>query len=89
MSVEEIFKALSCKWRVKILREIAKKDLCMCEMEAMDHLDPSTLSRHVSVLKRAGLVDMIREGKRKRLILKDPRVLELIELAEKIVEGRK
>ncbi|ACM23576.1 MULTISPECIES: ArsR/SmtB family transcription factor [Thermotoga] len=88
MGVEEIFKALSCKWRVEILKEIAKRDLCMCELEAMDHLDPSTLSRHIAVLKRAGLVDVIREGKRKRLVLKDPRVLELVELAEKIAEGR-
>ncbi|AAD36251.1 ArsR family transcriptional regulator [Thermotoga maritima MSB8] len=88
MGIEEIFKALACRWRVEILKEIAQKDLCMCELEAMKHLDPSTLSRHISVLKKAGLVDVIREGKRKRLILKDPRILELIELAERIAEGR-
>ena len=88
MEIVEIFKALSCKWRVKILKEIAQKDLCMRELEATEHLDLSTLSRHISILKRARLVDVICEGKRKRLVLKDPRILELIGFAEKIAEGR-
>jgi len=86
MKVEKLFKALACKWRIEILKQIAEQDVCICELEALNHIDKTTLSRHISLLENVGIVGLRREGQRKRVILKDPRVMELIELAEQIAE---
>lgn len=86
MQAEEIFKALACKWRIEIIKQIARQDLCMCDLEAVNYIDKTTISRHIAVLQNAGIIELKREGQRKRVILKDHRILELINLAEKIVE---
>ncbi|HBT39250.1 MAG: Regulatory protein ArsR [Thermotoga sp. 50_1627] len=86
MHVEKLFKALACRWRIEILKQIAKQDVCICELEALKHIDKTTLSRHISLLENVGIVELRREGQRKRMVLKDPRVMELIKLAEQIAE---
>ncbi len=84
MHIEQIFKALACKWRIEIIKQIAKQNLCMCDLEAANHIDKTTISRHIAILQNSGIIELKREGQRKRIVLKDPRVLELIDLAEKI-----
>jgi len=83
---EKIFKALSCKWRIEIIKQAAKQDLCICDLEAANHIDKTTISRHIAILQNAGIIELQREGQRKRIVLKDSRVLELINLAEKIAK---
>jgi ArsR family transcriptional regulator len=89
MNVEKLFKALACKWRIEILKQVAKQDVCICELEALNHIDKTTLSRHISLLENVGIVELKREGQRKRIVLKDPRVMELIQLAEQMAEKTK
>lgn len=86
MDLEKIFKALSCEWRIKIIKQIAGQDTCICDLEAMNHLDRTTISRHISVLVNAGIIDVQRDGQRKRLVLRDKRVIDLIEIAEQIAK---
>ncbi len=88
MDVERIFKALGCKWRIEIIKQIAKQSQCMCDLEVSNHIDKTTLSRHMSILQNAGIVDLQREGQKKRIVLKDFRVLELIDLAQQIAKNR-
>ncbi|HOJ89149.1 MAG TPA: metalloregulator ArsR/SmtB family transcription factor [Pseudothermotoga sp.] len=87
MNPEKLLKALACKWRIEIIKQIAEQDLCMCDLEATNHIDMTTISRHIAVLQNAGIVELKREGQRKRILLKDNRVLELINLAEDICKG--
>ncbi|MGJ8454046.1 ArsR/SmtB family transcription factor [Pseudothermotoga sp. U03pept] len=86
MNIENIFKALSCRWRIEIVKQIAGQDVCICDLEAMNHLDRTTISRHISVLLSAGIIDFQKDGQRKRLLLRDKRIIDLIEIAEKICE---
>ncbi|MEJ5229438.1 MAG: metalloregulator ArsR/SmtB family transcription factor [Pseudothermotoga sp.] len=86
MDLEKIFKALSCEWRIKIIKQIAGQDTCICDLETMNHLDRTTVSRHISVLMNAGIIDVQRDGQRKRLVLRDKRIIDLIEIAEKIAK---
>lgn len=88
MDPERIFKALACRRRIDIIRQVAKQDLCICELEVANHIDKTTISRHLAVLQNAGIIELRREGPRKRIVLKDPRILELIDLAEKISEQK-
>ena len=60
-----VFKALACKMRIRILRILqqAGKGLCVCEI--MDALEENqyNVSRHLKVLKYAGLVKDEKKGK--------------------------
>lgn len=51
-----IIKALAHPTRLFIVDEIAKGERCVCELTEMIGADISTVSKHLSVLKQAGLV---------------------------------
>jgi DNA-binding transcriptional ArsR family regulator len=53
---EIIFKALSDKNRIRIIKMLQKKPLCVCEIRAVLKLAVSTVSQHLSILREAGLI---------------------------------
>jgi len=57
-----ILKALAHPTRLLILNSLKKKETCVCELRELVGDDMSTVSRHLSVLKNAGLVAARREG---------------------------
>ena len=57
-----VMKALSDPNRVKILKMLEKKELCVCEITAILGLAQSTVSKHLKILEDAGLVESSREG---------------------------
>jgi len=64
MMMAEIFKALGDPVRLRLFQLLAGRDeLCVCHLtEALD-LPQSTVSRHLGILRHAGLVATRREGK--------------------------
>ena len=58
----EIPKALSDCNRVRILMAMRDGELCVCQITAMLGLAPSTVSKHISILKNARLVDWRKSG---------------------------
>ena len=59
----KIFKALSDQTRLKIIRLLSGRDMCVCEiMVALDMTQP-TASHHLNILENVDLVDYRREGK--------------------------
>ena len=57
-----IFKALSDETRLRIMKLLLKKELCVCEIEAALNIPQSKVSRHLTVLRSVGLVEGRREG---------------------------
>ncbi len=55
-------KALSDPSRVKIVKALGKKDLCVCELTALLGLAQPTVSKHLRILEDAGLVTSWRDG---------------------------
>ncbi len=53
----EILKALADETRLRILSQIIKSEMCVCEMEACLGLTQSNASRHLTVLKKAGILE--------------------------------
>ena len=51
-----ITKALSDKNRVRALMMLSRGDLCVCQLIEMLRLAPSTVSKHMSILRQAQLV---------------------------------
>jgi ArsR family transcriptional regulator len=60
----EIFKALGDPVRLRLFQLLASRDeLCVCHLTEALKLPQSTVSRHLGVLRHAGLVQTRREGK--------------------------
>jgi DNA-binding transcriptional ArsR family regulator len=55
--------ALSDETRVRALLALRERELCLCHLVELFGLAPSTLSRHMSLLRQAGLVTSRREGR--------------------------
>jgi DNA-binding transcriptional ArsR family regulator len=60
--VAEIFKALGHPARVTIVRELAEGERCVCDLVEKVGLGWSTVSRHLSVLREAGVVTDEKRG---------------------------
>jgi DNA-binding transcriptional ArsR family regulator len=56
-------KGLAHGARMRVLAMLASGELCVCQVVAVLDLAPSTVSKHLSVLERGGLVKERREGK--------------------------
>jgi len=50
------FKALGEPTRLKIIKLLQDKELCVCELEALLEMNQPRISQHLKVLKEAGLV---------------------------------
>ena len=61
--LQSIFKVLSDHTRIRILKLILQRELCVCELMQVLNMTQSRISRHVNLLKQAGLVKDRREGK--------------------------
>lgn len=53
----EILKALADETRLRILAQMLKGDMCVCELEACLDLTQSNASRHLTLLKNAGILE--------------------------------
>lgn len=57
-----IAKALAHPVRLMMLDVLADREWCVCELTDLTKLDQSTVSKHLAVLKQAGLVADRKEG---------------------------
>ena len=58
-----ITKALADENRVRMLLALRDRELCACQIVELAQLAPSTVSKHMSILKQARLVDSRKEGR--------------------------
>ncbi len=58
-----ITKALADENRIRVLMALRGGELCACQITELFELAPSTMSKHLSVLYQAGLVESRKEGR--------------------------
>ena len=58
----KVMKALSDPNRIKILKMLQHKSLCVCEMQAALEIAQPTVSNHLKVLEEAGFVTYRKNG---------------------------
>lgn len=58
----KIFKALGHPSRLLMVDALQKGELCVCDLQALVGDDMSTVSRHLAVLREAGVVSSRKEG---------------------------
>ena len=59
----KLFKALSDSNRLRILKMLQTRPLCVCEITYVLRLATSTVSKHLSILKQEGFILEEKEGK--------------------------
>ena len=85
----EIAKAIAHPTRLLILDALAQKDRCVCELNALVKIDQSTLSKHLSILKNAGLVVDQKKGLQVYYHLKCQCILSFLTCAEIVLKTNK
>jgi len=55
--------ALSDQNRVRALAQLEQGELCVCQIIELLQLSPSTVSKHMSILRHAGLVEARKDGR--------------------------
>ena len=58
----ELFKALGDETRLRIVNLLVRGELCVCEIMKVLDIGQSKASRHLAILRNAGLVQDRREG---------------------------
>ena len=81
----KIMKALAHPSRLLIVEELAGGERCVCEFVELIGADFSTVSKHLSVLKRAGLVVDDKRGLQVYYSLKCPCVLNFFGCVEDVI----
>lgn len=82
----KLFKGLGHPIRLKIVKKLGRKRLCVCELQADVEFSQSNLSQHLKILKDAGILSGEKEGLKVMYQVKDIRVLEMLDMAEGMVE---
>lgn len=80
----QVFKALGHPTRVQIVEKLADGEQCVCVLLEMFAVDISTLSRHLSVLKNAGVLADEKRGKNVFYRLTCPCILNMFDCLEEV-----
>jgi len=83
----KIIKAMAHPTRLFIVEELAKEKRCVCELTGMIGADTSTVSKHLSLLKEAGIVQDEKHGNQVFYELRCPCVLNFFGCVESVIES--
>jgi len=76
----QITKALADETRLRSLAALHGQELCLCQLTQLFELAPSTMSKHLSLLRSAGLIQSRKEGRWVFYSWSDPSASELVTL---------
>lgn len=62
-AVRRVGRGLADLGRLRVLADLRERELCVCHLVDLLGLDASTVSRHVRLLRDAGLVAVRKEGR--------------------------
>jgi ArsR family transcriptional regulator len=83
-----VIKAMAHPTRLFLVEELSRGERCVCELTEMVGADVSTISKHLSVLKNAGIVQDDKRGSQVFYSLLVPCVLNFFSCVESVLEAR-
>jgi ArsR family transcriptional regulator len=82
----QILKAMAHASRLFIVEKLSEKSRCVGELTEMIGADTSTVSKHLSVLKNAGIISDRKEGTTVYYSLEAPCLLKFLGCVEAVME---
>ena len=82
----KIVKALAHPTRLLLVDELARREYCVCELTEKAGADISTVSKHLSLLKNAGLVEDEKHGQMVIYRIKTPCILNFLSCVEDVIK---
>jgi DNA-binding transcriptional ArsR family regulator len=83
----ELFKTLGHPARIRILELLVEDEQTVSSLLAQTGLEPSTMSQHLTILKRIGIVDSTRSGNAVTYRLTDPSVGKFLKAARVVLSS--
>ena len=83
-----IIKAMAHPTRLLVIDALSRQEHCVCELTAMIGADTSTVSKHLSVLKNAGIITDERRNQMVFYHLSMPCVLQFLSCVETAIQER-
>jgi DNA-binding transcriptional ArsR family regulator len=90
-AVETVCLGLSDPTRLKLLARIGREEVCVCDLQAFVERDQPTVSRHLAMLRKCGLVERRKEGRwcHYRRTALPPALARLVDLATPSPRGKR
>jgi len=82
-----IIKALAHPTRLFLVDELSRGERCVCELTEMVGADMSTVSKHLAVLRSAGIVEDEKRGSQVFYALRTPCVLNFFKCVEGVLKS--
>ena len=80
----DFFKVLAHPMRIRILELLSEGEKNVNQMQALLGIEASAVSQQLAVLRGKGIVDVTKDGTKVIYSLRDPMIIELLEVARKI-----
>jgi ArsR family transcriptional regulator len=84
----EVLRALGHPLRLKIVEFLRAGERCVCEIIPAVGAEQSVVSKHLSVLRQAGILEARKEGLRVIYRIRDPAVFTVCDLSQELVSRR-
>jgi len=81
-----VIKALAHPSRLVILDALAGGEQCVRELQRVLGIDMSTVSRHLALMKSAGILADRKEGQQVFYRLRWPPILDLLDVVESVIQ---
>ncbi len=79
----EILKIVAHPVRIAILDELSKGIKCVSDFEEFLEISQPNISQHLATLRHAGIIDFFIDGRLRCYFLKNPLILDLLEILKK------
>ena len=83
-----VLKALGQPTRLQILELLRDGERCVCEIFPAIHQEQANVSKHLSILKQAGILESRKDGLRILYRIKAPEILNLLAGVSKLLKAQ-
>ena len=81
-----VVKAMAHPTRMFIVDELSRGERCVCDLTEMIGVDISTVSKHLSILKTAGILEDEKRGNQVFYRLRVPCIMDFFRCVESVLE---
>ena len=81
-----VLKALAHPIRLAVVEFLKDGEQCVCDIARLDTCDRTNISKHLSILTNAGIIEGRKAGLRVLYSLKCPRILDFMHCIEDVIK---